>query len=288
MNFKDLTQHFTAGLVGIYDPDEAIAIFSMAASHVVGWDRGRLMFNALQEVPEAEYLSFLEILEELKTGKPIQYVLGETVFYGLKFKVSPAVLIPRPETEELVEWVIQEAGSSDGMAGRSVQQMRILDIGTGSGCIAVSLKKQLPKAEVSALDVSESAIQIASANAFINQVVVHFIEADIREYSTTGKFDIIVSNPPYITQKEKEEMQQNVLDHEPHLALFVTNEDPLVFYKAIADFALSNLAPEGKLFFEINEYLGQEMIAMLQDKSFKNIVLRKDMQGKDRMIVCSL
>jgi release factor glutamine methyltransferase len=252
------------------------------ARQVSRFDRGKLSLNSSESVPEPDLVLYNGILKELKTGKPVQYVLGETLFYGLSFKVNPAVLIPRPETEELVEWVL-ESVAAEAMSG-----LQILDVGTGSGCIAVVLKKHMDTAGVFALDVSKDSLSMASDNAVINEVVINFIEADIREYSGRETFDVIVSNPPYITTNEKREMHENVLAHEPHLALFVSNEDPLVFYKAIADFALLNLKPDGLLFFEINEHLGKETVQILNDKSFIDIELRRDMQGKDRMIKCRL
>jgi len=282
MNFKQLSQHFTRELSGLYDHEEAVAVFAVVARQVSRFDRGKLSLKSSESVPEPDLVLYNGILNELKTGKPVQYVLGETTFYGLSFKVNPAVLIPRPETEELVEWVL-ESVAAEAMSG-----LQILDVGTGSGCIAVVLKKHLDTAGVFALDVSKDSLSMASDNAVINEVVINFIEADIREYSGRETFDVIVSNPPYITMNEKLEMHENVLAHEPHLALFVSNEDPLVFYKAIADFALLNLKPDGFLFFEINEHLGKETVQMLNDKSFINIELRRDMQGKDRMIKCRL
>jgi len=282
MNFKLLLQHFIRELNGLYDHEEASAVFGVVVRRVSGFDRGKLLLKSAESVPEDDLELYNGILAELKTGKPVQYVLGETTFYGLPFKVSPAVLIPRPETEELVEWVL-ESVAVEGMSG-----LQILDVGTGSGCIAVALKKHLGTATVSALDVSKDSLSIASDNASLNEVDIDFIEADIRMYSDTRKFDILVSNPPYITMDEKQAMHENVLRYEPHLALFVSNEDPLVFYRAIADFALSNLRSEGLLFFEINEYLGKETLQMLSVKSFTDIELRKDMQGKDRMIRCRL
>jgi release factor glutamine methyltransferase len=192
-------------------------------------------------------------------------------------------LIPRPETEELVDWVLEHIGKT---IGRSGKPLNLLDVGTGSGCIAVSLKINLPVAQVFALDISEQALSIASDNAAMNQTDIRFINSDIRNYITQQRFDVIVSNPPYITLNEQAEMSENVLAHEPHLALFVSNEDPLVFYAAIADFALKNLVEDGLLFFEINEYLGKETVDLLSHKGLKNIELRKDMQGKDRMVRC--
>jgi release factor glutamine methyltransferase len=282
MNFKQLLQHFIRELSGQYDNDEASAVFGIVAKQVSGFDRGKLLLNYAVSVSESDLARYNSALNELKTGKPVQYVLGETVFYGLPFKVSPAVLIPRPETEELVEWVLETVAAAD------LPGLQILDVGTGSGCIAVALKKNLVVARVFALDVSKESLLIALANAALNEADINFIEADIRVYSSAEKFDIIVSNPPYITMDEKQMMHENVLAHEPHLALFVSNEDPLVFYKAIADFALLNLRSGGLLFFEINEYLGKDTVKMLKYKSFTNIELRKDMQGKDRMIRCRL
>jgi release factor glutamine methyltransferase len=282
MNFKELLQHFTRELNGFYDPQETAAVFGLVAGHVSGFDRGRLLLKFADPVPDTDLTRYGSILAELKTGRPVQYVLGETVFYGMPFKVSSAVLIPRPETEELVEWVL------DSVAAAGLRNPEVIDVGTGSGCIAIVLKKNLGAAKVFALDVSKDSLLMASANASINETDINFIEADIRTYMGGEKFDVIVSNPPYVTLSEKQQMHENVLAHEPHLALFVSNEDPLIFYKAIADFALLNLRPQGFLFFEINEHLSKETMQMLSDKLFVDIELRNDMQGKDRMIRCRL
>lgn len=282
MKLKDAAEVFSKGLTEVYGAEEAHALFLIALNKVSGYSRTDFLMKKEETLPAGQTEKLEAVLAELNTGRPLQYILGETEFYGLRFKVGPAVLIPRPETEELVEWVIKNGALAD--ATGSV--LRIIDIGTGSGCIAVSLKKNLPHSEVSALDVSEEAIKIASANAADNQTTVNFINADIRSFSTKQKFDIIVSNPPYITAREKKEMHQNVLAHEPHLALFVANEKPLEFYESIADFAWLCLSDMGLLFFEINEHLAKETIEMLQAKSFINIELRKDMQGKDRTIKC--
>jgi len=197
-------------------------------------------------------------------------------FYGLPLKINEHVLIPRPETEELVDWVIKEVKH---------KKDSLLDIGTGSGCIPIAIKKNLPAISVSAIDISAEALKVASANALINGTEVNFIEADILSYSSDEKYDVIVSNPPYIRELEKADMHENVLAHEPHAALFVSDENPLIFYKTISDFAYINLNPNGYLFFEINEFLWEETLKILIDKGFKNIELRKDMQGKDRMIM---
>ncbi|NRF40069.1 peptide chain release factor N(5)-glutamine methyltransferase [Pedobacter foliorum] len=282
MNLKQLLHHFTKELIEIYDEQEIISIFNIIVEHISGFNRSQLMLNGGAEVEEVKYNTYLQALDRLKTGEPPQYVIGDTIFYGLTFKVNPAVLIPRPETEELVDWIIERCNSA------SLKRGSLLDIGTGSGCIAISLKKNLgPDFKVSAIDVSEGALATATENALLNNAQVNFIHADILSYSSNEKYDLIVSNPPYITMEEQKEMHHNVLENEPHLALFVSDEKPLIFYEAIAEFALSNLNSNGLLCFEINEYLGEETMQMLIDKSFINIELRKDMQGKDRMIICS-
>lgn len=284
MKLKDLAGRFADNLGEIYGPDETQAIFLVAISSVLQYNRVDYLLKKDERLQEGQVTRFQNILAELQKGRPIQYVIGETFFYGLPFKVNPSVLIPRPETEELVEWVIE----STALAAITGSGPRIIDIGTGSGCIAISLKKNLPATEVFALDISKASIDVASANAALNQVDIHLIEADIRNFSTRQKFDVIVSNPPYITLREKEKMEDHVLEHEPHLALFVPNEKPLVFYEAIADFAWATLSDFGLLFFEINADMGKETIEMLAAKSFINIELKKDMQGKDRMIKCQL
>lgn len=282
MNLKQLLQHFTIQLRDIYEAEEVASVFYFAAWYISGLRRAEVVLKGDRELSTAETQRYASVLKALESGQPIQYVLGETVFYGLPFKVNPSVLIPRPETEELVDWVLESTALAAATAGK----MRILDIGTGSGCIAISLKKKCPVFAVSALDVSEAALETAKANAALNETDIRFIEADIRKYGTAQKFDLIVSNPPYITGKEQAEMHENVLAHEPHLALFVADESPLEFYEAIAGFAQAHLSDMGLLFFEINENLAKEMIEMLSSKSFINIALKKDMQGKDRMIKC--
>lgn len=241
---------------------------------------------AKEEILTGEKLSILEkVLIALASGKPIQYVLGEAHFYGLNFKVDESVLIPRPETEELVQWVIESA--NDHIDNN--QDINILDVGTGSGCIAIALKKNLLHSKVDALDIAADSLKIAEQNATLNQVQVNFIEMDILHAPIEVRiapYHIIVSNPPYIKTDEQADMHANVLAHEPHRALFVSNEQPLLFYEAIADFALLNLIKHGLLFFEINAALGQEAIDLLKYKGFNNIELRKDMQGNDRMIRC--
>ena len=225
------------------------------------------------------------IVSDLKIHKPIQYILGETFFCGLRLEVNQNTLIPRPETEELVDWIVVESQKSN------VENLKILDIGTGSGCIAISLAKNLPNATVFAIDVSEKALATAKNNAAINDVAVTFLQKNILDVVSLSaveglehQFDIIVSNPPYVRNLEKSEINKNVLEYEPHLALFVEDNDALLFYRKIGTLAQKNLLPNGKLFFEINQYLGKETLALLEDLGFKNIELRKDIYGNDRMI----
>ncbi|MES2652261.1 MAG: peptide chain release factor N(5)-glutamine methyltransferase [Bacteroidota bacterium] len=291
MKLKELADKFANELTPLYDQEEAKAIFLLIIEHYLKLNRSSYNFKKEEELADGDIKLLQLTLNQLKTGKPIQYILGETLFYGLPFKVNEAILIPRPETEELVAWVIEKIKDSESKTlTENHQQLTILDIGTGSGCIAISLKKNLSGADVTALDISSKALAIAKENAVLNDVEVSFIEQDIlnTQYSILNtQYAILVSNPPYITETEKTQMHENVLANEPHLALFVSNEKPLIFYEAIADFALKNLTNNGLLFFEINEYLGNETVQMLVDKGFNNIELRKDMQGKDRMICCN-
>lgn len=238
-----------------------------------------MIFSQDHPVNVKELQTYEDVISQLQSGKPLQYILNEAPFYGLTFMVNPSVLIPRAETEELVNWIIN-------LAGQGVSNGDLLDIGTGSGCIAIALKKHLKDWDVFAMDISAPALAVAALNAKANDVQVQFIEADALVYHGLQQFDVIVSNPPYIKEDEKATMQANVLNFEPHSALFVSNKNPLIFYKAIADIALKNLRENGYLFFEINEYLAEQTVAMLAAKGFKNIELKKDMQGKDRMICC--
>ena len=298
MTLKDLANKFKLDLSTIYDEEEAHALFLITLEHVLKYGRGNYLLKK-EEVISTESLNKLDtILTTLQTGKPIQYITGSTKFYGLPFKVNPSVLIPRPETEELVEWIIEEVKSyeltvtNNKFVNRQSSIKYILDIGTGSGCIAIALKKNLPDVTVYAVDIARDSLEIAKQNAELNKVDVEFIQDDIlypRAIESqisphTPHISIIVSNPPYITENEKSGMHENVLANEPHSALFVSNENPLIFYEAITDFALKNLTKNGLLFFEINEYLGKQTIDLLKCKGFINIELRKDMHGKDRMI----
>lgn len=281
MTFGDAEKMFIEELRELYDQDESKALAGLALGHVTRLTRGQIMMKRNEPLEAVAATSITLILDELKFGKPLQYILGETEFMGLRFLVNPSVLIPRPETEELVDWIIREVKRTSGYS-------HILDIGTGSGCISIALKKNLPQMQVSAVDISYSALETAMRNAVLNGTEVDFKRVDILNYHSSWfpkqKYSIIVSNPPYITEKERAKMHNNVLDHEPHTALFVGDADPLLFYSRITEFALQYLEPLGLLFFEINENLGQETIQLLKNKGFKTIELRKDLLGKDRMI----
>jgi len=236
-----------------------------------------------------EKQSIRAIVERLQNSEPIQYVLGEMEFYGLPFEVSPAVLIPRPETEELVRLIIRSNEASD-----APKLTNILDIGTGSGCIAITLAKNLPESKVYALDISEEALQTARRNAQRNEAVVHFFQADILSVTMLQKtpvlpqFELIVSNPPYVKNIEKAAMKPNVLNYEPSQALFVPDDDPILFYDRIAGLALEKLTENGLLYFEINALHGDMICRMLDKKRFHNITLLHDLSGKERFIKASL
>lgn len=228
------------------------------------------------------------VLQGLKKEEPIQYILGKTTFYDLPFVVNKSVLIPRPETEELISWVINELEEKRKKT-KGEEPILLLDIGTGSGCIPISIKKNLPSAKVTAIDVSKEALQIAEQNAALNKVDVSFIERDIlKTEKLDDKYDIIVSNPPYVRELEKKEMKNNVLNNEPHLALFVSDDNPLIFYSKIAELAKNHLTKNGFLFFEINQYLANETEKMLLEKGFLTIEVKKDLFGNARMIKCKL
>lgn len=282
MKIKDIQHTFHQELDIIYGKEEVDSFFYMLIDSLYNVSRMALALDPFYDVADCE--SIFNALELLKQEKPIQYILGETEFYGLPFKVNINTLIPRPETEELVSWILNQDPKPN------TQSLKILDIGTGSGCIAISLAKRLPNAKVYALDVSAEALKVAKVNADLNHVVIEFIEADILEIqhqiSNTQhlEFDIIVSNPPYVRELEKQLMKPNVLNNEPHLALFVKDDNPLLFYKAITEFAVKRLSENGMLFFEINEFLGNDMIQLLVENNFSNIELKQDIFKRDRMI----
>ncbi len=281
MKIKQYKLYFIAQLESLYDENEIESFFYIILENKNSFKRIDLALNIDLEFSKSDLIIWNNILNKLKLEIPIQYILGTTSFYGLDFEVNKNVLIPRPETEELVGWIIKENSIKENL--------KILDIGTGSGCIAISLAKNFLNSDVFAIDVSSSALEIAKKNAKINNVNISFIKQDILEVdSLNQKFDIIVSNPPYVRNLEKHEIHKNVLDNEPHLALFVPDNDALLFYKKITELAKKNLELKGQLFFEINQYLGKQTLELLENYGFKNLELRKDIYGNDRMIRAQL
>jgi len=284
MLLKNYKKIFLQELSSLYDEQEIESFFYLTLEFYHNKKRIDLALDPNMEMDAMQILRWESVLVELKKEKPIQYILGETEFYGLPFLVNENTLIPRPETEELVEWIMESKNYEI-----QSKKLRILDIGTGSGCIAISLSKNIPNAKISAIDVSEKALNIAKKNAKINEVNVDFILKNVLETEVLeDTFDIIVSNPPYVRNLEKAEIKPNVLEYEPHIALFVEDTDALLFYKKIAQLAKVNLSENGILFFEINQYLGKETIELLENLGFKNIQLKKDIYGNDRMISCCL
>ena len=303
MLLKNYKSTFLQELSSLYEEQEIESFFYIILEKLHGLKRIDLALNPQTVMDGAHLKQWKNIVSELKKQRPVQYILGETEFYGLRFLVNENTLIPRPETEELVELIIESMNYK-----LRITKLKVLDIGTGSGCIAISLAKHLPTSKVFAIDVSEKALAIAKKNSELNDVKVNFINVDIlkindlielptrspgshspslpavRQVNTF--FDIIVSNPPYVRNLEKAEIKPNVLEYEPHLALFVEDTDPLLFYRKIAELAIKNLNPNGKLYFEINQYLGKETIKLLEDFGFRNVELKKDIYENDRIISC--
>lgn len=282
MKLSELKEKFEKELKEIYSPAETDLIFFWIAEKIIGKPQSILKLALGEEWHEFEEKKnlFLFYLLELKSRKPVQYLLGETEFYGFRFFVNPSVLIPRPETEELIEWILSENQKANS---------KIIDLGTGSGCIAVVLKKNLPEATVYALDLSEKAIETAKINSGYHQTEIQFVCDDLltMDFSFLPIFDIIVSNPPYIAETEKGKMDKTVVKNEPTVALFVKDDDPLIFYRKIALLGLEKLSPKGKIFVEINQNLAKETKEMFQ-KLYKNVELKKDISGNYRMIKCEL
>jgi release factor glutamine methyltransferase len=278
MKVRDVIADYREKLSAQYDKDELNEIISLALEAVKGFTKTALTMQSDAKLTTNEAYELGRILYDLKQNKPIQYILGYSWFYGMKFTVNEDVLIPRPETEELCRWIIETAK-------HKAEIKNVLDIGTGSGCIAIAVKKNLSHLNVTALDVSGKALAVAKTNAEQNQTSIHLIHADIlQQPALAQRFDIIVSNPPYVLHSDKTSLHERVIKHEPHLALFADEEDALVYYKAIADFAAQHLNENGILFFEIHESKGKEVTDLFISKSFRDVELRKDISGKDRMI----
>ena len=285
MTIGKFRNHFINSLEGLYPIEELKSFFYLLAGKYLNLSRINIALQLNNELTHEEQSSFYQAADRLRNHEPIQYILGETEFFGMPITVNKQVLIPRPETEELVSWIIEDVDKNEAT---------ILDIGTGSGCIAISLAKKLNNAVVSAIDISTRAIEVAKKNTLINNVNIEFSRVDVLNFEADSdlqhkwesKFDIIVSNPPYVRMQEKKLMQLNVVDHEPDIALFVEDDDPLLFYRKISQLSKQYLRQNGTLYLEINEYLGVEIEKMLNEAGFKHVDLKKDMFGKNRMIKC--
>lgn len=277
MTLNDYKNLFEQQLNGLYDEEERKALLAVVMDEVLNYSRADMVLKKDEELLPEVQTRLTEVVTQLQKEIPVQYIFEKAHFYGYEFKVSPATLIPRRETEELVEWILE------AMNRQPQKKWTVLDIGTGSGCIPITIKKEFSLAEVSAIDISPEALSIAEENAHNLNVKIRFIQQNILEAKTLDKYDIIISNPPYVRHLEKAEMKNNVLRHEPHLALFVKNEDPLIFYRKIMQLAKESLTENGVLFFEINQYLGNEMTELVSEY-FDNVILKKDLQGNDRMM----
>jgi len=297
MTVQETYQQLLFQLYEMYDEREAANIADIVTEHITGLRKIDRIINRQLSLTEEQIQLLDDYTFQLLQHKPVQYVLQEAWFGGLKFYVDENVFIPRPETDELVEWILNEVSSLPfpfpGLQFTELSltthhsPLTILDIGTGSGCIPVTLKKNLPLAEIHALDISEDALNVAKRNAATQQTEINFHLLDILDKTAWSKlraFDIIVSNPPYVKQSEAPAMHKNVLQHEPHLALFVPDEDALLFYRTIATLGLQHINVHGRLFFEINETLGKEVHDLLSQSGYKNIEIKKDLQGNDRMV----
>jgi release factor glutamine methyltransferase len=263
-------------LLALYDEGEANAMAHIVLEDLTGMDKTARLFRKEQALSKSQTVRFEDMKASLLEGSPLQYVIGEAHFMRRVFMVSPAVLIPRPETEELVDWVVRESKAK-----------RMLDIGTGSGCIAISVKLAIPDCEVNAIDVSRDALNIGERNAEMLEAVVNFMELDFLDEEARKKlavYDLIVSNPPYIPVAEKESLHTNVRDYEPGMALFVPSDDALLFYRAIADFGLGHLSPVGSIFCELHRDYAEATADMFRGKGYRRVQLRQDMQGAPRML----
>ena len=277
-NIQDSIDLIKNELKTIYSTREIDSFIQLIFDHLLNLSGIKLHQNSQTIISNDNNLQIIDYVSDLKLRKPIQYILGETEFYDLIFSVDSSVLIPRPETEELVHLIINENKNPHA---------KILDIGTGTGCIAISLKKNIPQSTVYALDISEPALQMAKKNARRNSVDIQLINTDIlkeKYFVKDEKFDIIVSNPPYVMESEKKQMSNNVLDYEPHSTLFVSDNDALIFYREICRYAKNNLNKGGSIYFEINEQLGNETVELLKQNGFSNIILKQDLNEKDRMV----
>lgn len=273
---EHVISHIKNELHEIYPEKEINSLTEIILHHVVKLKKTDLLINREQTITHQQLKKIEDITKQLKKQKPIQQILGETEFYNITLKIKPHILIPRQETEELVDWIIKDSAH---------QRIKILDVGTGSGCIAIALAKNLPLASVTALDYTQEIIDTARKNAQLNEVNIRVMRSDIlNEALPNETYDLIVSNPPYVRSSEKKYMKRNVLNFEPNESLFVKDQDPLIFYRKIIHLAGRHLVDNGSLYFEINEYLGEETVRLLEKHGFKEICLEKDLNNKNRMI----
>ena len=284
-NLKTLKKEFTEDLQPVYDKGEISTFFSWLAEDIMGLKTHDLLLNTEIDLDESQLLEFEKAKNRLKKEEPIQYILGYTEFFGIKLKVNPNVLIPRPETEELVQWILDDYHSTQ-------LQLSVIDLGTGSGCISIALAQHLQQAKIKALDISAEALKLAAINlpasleqsgSKENKTQIEFIKADVLKLEELPEVNIIVSNPPYVKKNEQQQMKNNVLKNEPHLALFVKDDDPLIFYRKIAELA-SKAKRRPVVYLEINQYLANETLQLFKDAGFESIELRKDFRGNDRML----
>jgi release factor glutamine methyltransferase len=277
MNLIDLKQSFLDELKGIYPREEIESFFFLLTEHHLNKRRLDIALQPGYKVTDTSLELFQKDLSQLKVQYPIQYIIGKADFMGLSFETNKDVLIPRPETEELITWILS--------LHKHKEAMDILDIGTGSGCIPVALAKNMKEANVEAIDISEKALSVAKKNALSNKVRIQFSQVDILQIERLEKaYDLIISNPPYVRESEKAKMQANVLKYEPEIALYVDDANPLIFYERIGKLAHAYLKKGGELFFEINQYLGKPLMALLKSYGYKKVELKKDIFGADRMI----
>jgi release factor glutamine methyltransferase len=279
MTIREQYNSFKKELTSFYDVTELKSFYFLLLNHLKGYSKTDLILKEDETLLDSDLAFVLEAVDRLKTNEPIQYIIGETEFYDLPFKVNSSVLIPRQETEELVRWILDDAKE---------ESLKIIDLCCGSACIGAALKANLLSSNVSVLDVSIEALNVAKKNISLNNLEIKVLEQDILVKGLIEKYDVIVSNPPYVKNQEKQLMHKNVLDYEPHLALFVEDDNPLLFYKRIGELGLKHLNTKGVLYFEINEALGRETAQLLEDMGYANVVLRKDLNGRDRMMKAEL
>jgi release factor glutamine methyltransferase len=297
MKLFEAERYLKEELKGIYEEQEATNIADLAIEHVTGLSRTERVAKKQDELSLLQLQQLEKDLQRLQQYEPIQYIMNKAWFYGMELYVDKNVLIPRPETEELVQWIVDDVKASGkdvfiqkSMEADKTTQLKILDVGSGSGCIPLALKKTMPKAEVWGCDISEEALNVARRNGSALNIRVDFQGMnflDEAQQKLLPTVDIIISNPPYVPLKDKQQMNSNVVDHEPHTALFVPDEDPLVFYKALAEFGKKRLYENGSVYMEVHEEIGNDVVNLFKENGYNNVQLKKDMQGKERMVKAS-